>query len=737
MATRLELPKFQAFDSSGDPLTGGLLYTYIVGTSTPKATYTDAETDTAQANPIVLNSRGEADSDIYGIGYYKMVLKTSAGVTIYTIDSIAGVNESTMTTIGDYSGDFDAAITKISTTATTLVIDSAATMSANVTVPATCKVVVTEGGSINQSTYTLTINGPFECNDFQQAFTGTGVVTLARVNYMNPWWWGENTTPGTTDMTYEIQAALTAAYTAKVPVFFPKGTYLTDTLTYYGQSMYGILGSGTPFYSSGRSVIQGMDSKDVFQFPDVSSVTQAYLTGTVLKDITIIVDDSTDASGSFSRGGVGNAGIALQCADGTTANHTYGSNLLINGKFENVNIESLSQTAQNKSCGIFQQAAIYDFVFDHLSISRLEYGFWGAKPATNDDLVEYAPDCLSFLSTYLNGNINPLRIYNSTRSLINGMQVYGSTATYRGISLLSYPSLIRAYTSLWTVNNLYQELNSATTGETSVIQGRKHVFTGCTLKMDYGAHYITWDADSCDVIGCQIAGATAGTAVLKIGTTGIANNFSNLITKTSGMDWLSDTGKANRITVADFDSVDFVSSRIESQGISRVYPAFLRSADFTKSTPSAPYFSSEDLFIWPSDISWLVPVTQPTITKDATIIESGEYLTLPSPGGGYFATANNETITLGYRVPEAKVRIYVKAKMGASATTLLSTIYVNAVEIDSATLSFTTTWSVQSFDADLTGLTKGHTVQLVLANPTVNQDVDVAWVAIVPLTQNS
>ncbi len=80
-------PKFQAFDSAGDPLASGKLYTYAAGTSTPKDTWADAGEVTLNANPVVLDSRGEAT--IYGNGSYKFILKDSADATIWTVDNIA------------------------------------------------------------------------------------------------------------------------------------------------------------------------------------------------------------------------------------------------------------------------------------------------------------------------------------------------------------------------------------------------------------------------------------------------------------------------------------------------------------------------------------------------------------------------------------------------------------------------------------------------------------------------
>lgn len=90
MATFLGLPLVQYFDSNGDPLSGGKLHTYEVGTTTNKATYptvADALAGTnANANPVILDSRGEATVVISGDT--KLVLKDSNDVTIWTQDNV-------------------------------------------------------------------------------------------------------------------------------------------------------------------------------------------------------------------------------------------------------------------------------------------------------------------------------------------------------------------------------------------------------------------------------------------------------------------------------------------------------------------------------------------------------------------------------------------------------------------------------------------------------------------------
>ena len=84
----------QFFTDSGVPLTGGLIYTYAAGTTTPQATYTSSSGGTAHSNPIVLNSAGRVASGgeiwLTDAVAYKFVLQTSAAVTIATYDNVTG-----------------------------------------------------------------------------------------------------------------------------------------------------------------------------------------------------------------------------------------------------------------------------------------------------------------------------------------------------------------------------------------------------------------------------------------------------------------------------------------------------------------------------------------------------------------------------------------------------------------------------------------------------------------------
>lgn len=88
MAVVTPTAKAQFIDAAGIPLAGGFLYTYEAGTTTPQATYTDSTAATANSNPIVLDSRGEANIWLSSANY-KFKLTNSEGTEIWTVDNIA------------------------------------------------------------------------------------------------------------------------------------------------------------------------------------------------------------------------------------------------------------------------------------------------------------------------------------------------------------------------------------------------------------------------------------------------------------------------------------------------------------------------------------------------------------------------------------------------------------------------------------------------------------------------
>jgi hypothetical protein len=85
----------QFFTDSGVILSGGKLYTYAAGTTTPKTSYTSSSGNTAHTNPIILTSAGRVPGGEIWItagSNYKFALYTSTDVLIATWDNITGIN---------------------------------------------------------------------------------------------------------------------------------------------------------------------------------------------------------------------------------------------------------------------------------------------------------------------------------------------------------------------------------------------------------------------------------------------------------------------------------------------------------------------------------------------------------------------------------------------------------------------------------------------------------------------
>lgn len=83
---------WQFFDDNGDPLSGGKIYTYEAGTTTPATTYTSRTGSAPNANPIILDAAGRTPEQIWsteGI-LYKYVVTDANDVVLRTWDNIGG-----------------------------------------------------------------------------------------------------------------------------------------------------------------------------------------------------------------------------------------------------------------------------------------------------------------------------------------------------------------------------------------------------------------------------------------------------------------------------------------------------------------------------------------------------------------------------------------------------------------------------------------------------------------------
>lgn len=83
---------WQFLDSNGNVLSGGKIYTYAAGTTTPLATFTSRGGDTPNTNPIILDSAGRTPYQIWSTEgvLYKYEMTTSDDVLIRYWDDIGG-----------------------------------------------------------------------------------------------------------------------------------------------------------------------------------------------------------------------------------------------------------------------------------------------------------------------------------------------------------------------------------------------------------------------------------------------------------------------------------------------------------------------------------------------------------------------------------------------------------------------------------------------------------------------
>jgi hypothetical protein len=251
----------QFFTSTGAVLTGGKLYTYAAGTTTPVATYTTSQGTTAWSNPVVLDAAGRVpgSGEIWltdGV-IYKFVLKDSNDVLIATYDNITGINSNAVA----YTNQQEIVTATAGQTVFNLGISYApGTNSLSVFVDG-----VNQYGPGAQYAYTETSSTSVTFNSglhvgAEVKFTttqqqGAGAVDASQVTYDPPFTGSVATNveaklaqtvsvkdfgavgDGVTDDTAAIQAALNSGAGA---VYMPTGTYsVSDQLDVISCSLYG------------------------------------------------------------------------------------------------------------------------------------------------------------------------------------------------------------------------------------------------------------------------------------------------------------------------------------------------------------------------------------------------------------------------------------------------------------------------------------------------------------------
>ena len=292
----------QFFTNTGAVLTGGKLYSYAAGTTTPQTTYTTSAGNVAWTNPIVLDSAGRVPNSgeiwLTNDVSYKFVLKDSNDVLIATWDNVsngasatdisytpAGTGAITTTVQAELrktfrTSDYDTFANAITAAnGKTLILDSSISISDNLTITNTISLVAENTCTITvASGKKLIINAPFSAGLFK-VFDGAGTVVFGNgaTDAVYPEWWGA-VADGTTNCSPAVTAAILSLLdvdSKAITLNWASGHYYLDSqvpinFTNYGNSA-GIRFQGTTAlsnYNQKGTVITGksaIDSMFVFK----------------------------------------------------------------------------------------------------------------------------------------------------------------------------------------------------------------------------------------------------------------------------------------------------------------------------------------------------------------------------------------------------------------------------------------------------------------------------------------
>lgn len=181
---------------------------------------------------------------------------SSATIEHLNFDTVSGVftgtaelsNINNVFFVSAYAS-LNAAITALGSTVATIAIDEETTLTENLAVPANITLLFLSSGSINYSTYTLSLVNPPLAGE-QKIFSGTGGVTITKgnINYV-PYQWFSTTYTG--DQTNAFTQAVNFTRSAAATLLLPPTTLLigpydnveiTTMLSIVGMGLQGIPG---------------------------------------------------------------------------------------------------------------------------------------------------------------------------------------------------------------------------------------------------------------------------------------------------------------------------------------------------------------------------------------------------------------------------------------------------------------------------------------------------------------
>ena len=290
--------------TSAGALTGGSVYAYAAGTDELKTIWLDRAKTIQAANPYTLDGNGTAA--LFGDGLYRLVIKTSAGVTVYDRDNIqvvdpaSGVDDAIAAAVSVYVVGYTtgcdtlaAAVATIGSTRATLQFGADLTIAGNISIPSNIELLPVNGAKINHGAYTIEYLGSTARWPLSQIFNGTGAVT--GLFSVRPEWFGATGDGTVSDQTPFQKAVAALGSGGGVVEMRPDATYRVTIILYY---------AGTHFRFNGATV-KKIDNASAGDFERVftNNTTGYRYTGATDSAPTIFeggtIDGSRAAQGTY------------------------------------------------------------------------------------------------------------------------------------------------------------------------------------------------------------------------------------------------------------------------------------------------------------------------------------------------------------------------------------------------------------------------------------------------------
>jgi TM2 domain-containing membrane protein YozV len=287
---------WQFFDNNGTILSGGKLYTYSAGTTSPLATYTSSTAVTLNPNPIILDSAGRVPAEVWvnSSSIAKFVLKDSTDVLIGTWDNIpslvsslnlTGTNNGVVyfNSVGTFSSG-----SNLTFDGTNLSVAGAATVGTNLNVAGASALTgnTTVGGTLNVTGAT-TLSGNATVGGtaiFNGAVTHNSTTTLSGATTAT----GTFTTLSTTTLATGSTLAATPT-TGDSSTKIASTAFVANTSLGVGQTYGGSWSSGVTYYNTyGKpifvSVCSGNGVNALYMYVDGAQVAYNYSNSDNYKD---------------------------------------------------------------------------------------------------------------------------------------------------------------------------------------------------------------------------------------------------------------------------------------------------------------------------------------------------------------------------------------------------------------------------------------------------------------------